>query len=1061
MAGRKEFELLFKLQATLGSKFNSSMNGAMRTTKQLNGELSKINALSGKIDGFTKQSAAIATNKDKLAKLVKEHELLQQEMKQSEKPTEALRKQMDRNDRQIEQTTASIGRQENKLEELGRELKDAGINTDDLTGENEKLARSYDTVQKSQNKLASIAQAQQKNAAAISQTTSKLLGTIGIMGAIGAAIYAGPVKGSIAFKKEMDSVATLLDGEIEPRIATLSSDILRLSTQTGLGTGNLTDGLYQVISAFGDSAEAAQQLETAAKAAKAGNATTTDSINLLSAVTKGYGDTSAAAQQKAADLAFQTVKLGQTTFPELAASLGKVIPLAATLKVEQEELFGAMATLTGVTGNTAEVTTQLRGVLQGFLQPTASMTKTMNQLGYANGQVMLDSLGLQGALTTLKKSVNNDEIAFSQLFGSIEAKSAVLALTGKQAENLTQKTLEMYNAAGATEKAFEIMNNTPDAKLERTKIAIANLGIVLGDTFLPYVTTAAEKLTELVMTFSEWAQDNPKTLKTIVKVVGGLAALKVAGLVTKLSFLKMKGAILGGRSALAQFNAGMGGTPLAAEKVKNAFYGIGVAMKMLKNNAAITGIFSKIGGIALKLLPVVGVIALIAGAIYMVVTHLEEVRGFIQKVFGDDALKIFDKFVNTITSIGKAIKAVFSGDVGGARKIIEETFGASGAAAFDAIAKAISEVKVVFGEIMAQFSKLAASIMPILIELYSTFMSLQMQLVSSILPILKQLLEAIFPILEQVATTVLPVIAALFAAIVPILLKIVSTVLPVVVQLLNLILPIITKIISTVLPILTKLLEFLIPIIQIVADLFGNKLAVVIEMISGVIGGLTRTLGGLIEFITGVFTGNWSQAWEGIKNIFGGIWDSISSIFKGVINGVISGINTLLKGINKLKIPDWVPLIGGKGINIPLIPTFAKGTNYTPDTFIAGEAGAELVTNSKGRKVFTAAQTGQIFNNINRAGETTPFATLIPVLQAALTMITAGVAGGVTARTLSGGYSQASSIIIHSAPIFHVGSTDAAEDIEALLRKHDEDLMNEIEQRQNQRNKDERRRKYD
>ncbi len=64
MAGRKEFELLFKLQATLGSGFNSSFNSAMNASRQLQGNLSKINTLSGKIEGFQKQSAALQANKD-------------------------------------------------------------------------------------------------------------------------------------------------------------------------------------------------------------------------------------------------------------------------------------------------------------------------------------------------------------------------------------------------------------------------------------------------------------------------------------------------------------------------------------------------------------------------------------------------------------------------------------------------------------------------------------------------------------------------------------------------------------------------------------------------------------------------------------------------------------------------------------------------------------------------------------------------------------------------------------------------------------------------------------
>ena len=230
--------------------------------------------------------------------------------------------------------------------------------------------------------------------------------------------------------------------------------------------------MYQVISAFGDSAEASKQLEIAAKAAKAGNATTTDAINMLSAVTKGYGDTCAAAQQKAADLAFQTVKLGQTSFPELAASMGKVIPLAATMGVKQEELFGAMATLTGVTGGTAEVTTQLRGAVQGFLQPTKDMISVINQLGYANGQEMIKANGLQTSLEMLKVAVGGNEVAFASLFGSVEAKNAVLALTGAQADAFTQKTKAMYEASGIATKAFKAQTNNVKDLENMVKILI-------------------------------------------------------------------------------------------------------------------------------------------------------------------------------------------------------------------------------------------------------------------------------------------------------------------------------------------------------------------------------------------------------------------------------------------------------------------------------------------------------------------------------------------------------------------------------------------------------------
>ncbi len=302
-----------------------------------------------------------------------------------------------------------------------------------------------------------------------------------------AAIGTKAVKSASEFEAQMSNVATLIDGDVNKRIKELGNNVVALSTDTGVSTELLTDGLYQTISALGDSADSMKILETAAKGAKAGNAEVADSVNLLSAVMKGYGDVSAEAGKKASDLAFNTVKLGQTTFPELAASMGKVIPLASTMKVSQEELFGAMATLTGVTGNTAEVTTQLRGTIQGFMQPTDDMADAINKLGYEDGQVMIKNLGLQGSLDALKKSVNNNEIAFAGLFGSVEAKNAVLSLTGAQAENFTKKTEAMNKAAGMTENAFETQTNNGKARIEKIKNTIANMGTTLGTTLIPVI----------------------------------------------------------------------------------------------------------------------------------------------------------------------------------------------------------------------------------------------------------------------------------------------------------------------------------------------------------------------------------------------------------------------------------------------------------------------------------------------------------------------------------------------------------------------------------------------
>lgn len=338
-----------------------------------------------------------------------------------------------------------------------------------------------------------------KNLAALG-TTAKNAGKIVAGAAVAAAtavatLGTAAVKAAAEYETQLANVSTLLTGteaEIAARTAEIGSEILEVSNRTGVSTADLTDGMYQVVSAFGDSADAAKILETAAKSAAAGNATTTDSINLLSAVTKGYGDTSAEAVQKAADLAFATVRLGQTSFPELAASMGKVIPLASTLGVEQEQMFGAMATLTGVTGSTAEVVTQLKATMQGFLSPSKNMAAALESLGYESGQALLESEGLQGALEALKGAVNNDELAFAGLFSSVEAQTAVLAMAGTQADNLTSKTAEMYEATGAANAAFEKQTNTLAYDIQMIKNLGANFLTQLGTNILPYVRDLAE-----------------------------------------------------------------------------------------------------------------------------------------------------------------------------------------------------------------------------------------------------------------------------------------------------------------------------------------------------------------------------------------------------------------------------------------------------------------------------------------------------------------------------------------------------------------------------------------
>jgi phage-related protein len=113
---------------------------------------------------------------------------------------------------------------------------------------------------------------------------------------------------------------------------------------------------------------------------------------------------------------------------------------------------------------------------------------------------------------------------------------------------------------------------------------------------------------------------------------------------------------------------------------------------------------------------------------------------------------------------------------------------------------------------------------------------------------------------------------------------------------------------------------------------------------------------GIIQFVKGVFTGNWKSAWEGVKKIFSGIFGNLALVVKAPLNGVIGLINTAINHLNEIQIdvPDWVPVVGGKhfGGNIPTIPFLYTGVKFWKGGLASvNEKGGEIIDLPRGSRV--------------------------------------------------------------------------------------------------------------
>ena len=964
MAAAKQFELLFQLTARLGPNFSQSFKNASKTMNALQNDLRSADQKLKDVSAYQKQQNAVAKSRARVNELQAEHERLTREIEETGQATPELTRQLQANERALQKAEDATAREEERLQELSDTLREAGVNTDNLGRDTEGLRQQYERLEQTQKKVQEITEKQAANKQAISQTKAQLGGLIGTVTAIGAAIYAGPVKNAQEFQQSMAKVGTIADTNVVP-LAQLRQEIIALSNETGKSVNDLAEDVYSAISAGQDTADAVGFVTNATKLSTAGFAESAQAVDVLSTILNAYG-MEAEKVTDVSDMLINTQNKGKTTVGELASSMGKIIPTANANNVALEQICAGYEKLTAKGIATAEATTYMNGMLNELGKTGSTTDKLLREkTGKSFKELMASGSSLADVLQIVKDGAESSGMSLSDMFGSSEAGKAALSLMADGVDSFNDSVQGMLDSCGATEEAYAKMMDTTETKVAKAKNSISNLGTVLGDMLLPYVGMVADKVSEVVTRFSEFAQENPQVIATVAKVAAGLVGLKAGGLIAKLGFLQVKGGIL------------------SVQKAFTMIKGLGIT-KYLSNMGG------GFGGILTKVAPLVGVIAAVGGAIYYVSTHLEQVRGFIQKTFGDEGLAVFDKLWGIITQVGTAIKEAFftsgSGVLDTLKSILPTIINTLQTGLLPIlpmianlfmqilplIGQLVTAILPVLGELISAvitvLASLIAEILPVIVQLISAILPLVLQIVQSVLPVFIQLVNTIVPVLVQIIQAVLPVIIQLIQTLLPIIMQIVDAVLPVFISLLNTIVPIFQNIIQAILPVLQQLLQALIPVIQLVAEIFANVLGTALQSIANIVSSVMQVFQGLIDFITGVFTGNWSQAWEGIKSIFSGAVGGLGEIIKAPLRVVVSAVNTVIGGLNKLKIPDWVPGLGGKGINIPLIPGFAKGTNRTPSTFIAGENGPELITDAANRKVFTAAQTGQIFNNMAQAG---------------------------------------------------------------------------------------------
>jgi len=254
----------------------------------------------------------------------------------------------------------------------------------------------------------------------------------------------------------------------------------------------------------------------------------------------------------------------------------------------------------------------------------------------------------------------------------------------------------------------------------------------------------------------------------------------------------------------------------------------------------------------------------------------------------------------------------------------------------DVLAEVLAQTLPVFVQLGSLIGELVAGIAPLIVQLVSALvpaLSMLAPIAAAILPVFRD----IIPVLSTLVQAILPVLSALIQALAPIFTTLMAAIIPIIEPILELVSPLL-ELVTTILQPLINLLGVLIPIglipLQAAFEFLGPVIAGVAEALSSILMPMIQliqdVLSGLVTFLTGVFTGNWEQAWQGVQDIFSGIWEGIRNIAVGVINGIIDLINGFIGGLNGFGgfLSD---LTGGAvGIDIGTIPHLAQGATVQP-----------------------------------------------------------------------------------------------------------------------------------
>lgn len=543
MAGRKEYEMLFQLNAQLGGSYSKTFKAAQQEIVSMQKEIQDLSKTQADISAFQKQQAAVEATRKRLEMLRQQYDNIQREMEETGNESADMKNKLLAKQLQIDKTSASLEKQTAKLNELSGALEEAGVNTDDLSHSSEQLAGKIDTLKKKQGEAADKAMTFGDKAGQAFNQVHEAIVAAGIAVALKEIYeyFASCAQASMDFESAITGVAKTTDLTDE-ELAAMSDSIKALSTeipatteeiaavaeaagQLGIQKDALLD-FTEIMTMLGTATNMTAD-EAATSLARFANITgmATDNYGRLGSVIVDLGNNFATTESEIVAMGTRLAsagKLAGLTEPEimaLAAAMSSVGIEAEAGGTAMTQTLNAIEKAVAKGGDDLAEFARIAGMSSEEFSSAwkndamSALTSFIGGLGKLDEQgestvLVLEDLGLTGIRqSNMLKALG---LAADQMTGAVNTANTAW----QQNTALTNEANKRYATA--------------QSRLTMMQNAYNNLKVAIGDAYTPALSEAYGVGTKVLNSITAFIQKNPALVNAITAFAGVIGAVVAA-----------------------------------------------------------------------------------------------------------------------------------------------------------------------------------------------------------------------------------------------------------------------------------------------------------------------------------------------------------------------------------------------------------------------------------------------------------------------------------------------------------------------------------------------------